>query len=94
MTTLASPGGSSRLTGEDLVRLKKYLIDNISRSIEAEGIAMDQREEFLKQRIQGIYEQANLKLPQDVRNSIFKESRAPSRPKNCSGHRFKSGSWH
>ena len=73
MTTLASAAGASRLTGQDIVRLKKYLIDNISRSIEAEGITIDQREEFTKQRIQGIYEQANLKLPQDVRNTIFKE---------------------
>jgi len=73
MTTLASAAGSSRLTGQDLVRLKKYLMDNISRSIESEAVTLEQREEFIKQRIQGIYEQANLKLPQDVRNSIFKE---------------------
>ena len=73
MTTLASAAGSSRLTGQDLVRLKKYLMDNISRSIEAEAVTIEQREEFIKQCIQGIYEQANLKLPQDVRNSIFKE---------------------
>ena len=73
MTTLASAGGPSRLTGQDLIRLKKYLIENISRSIEAEAITTDQREEFIKQRIQGIYEQANLKLPQDVRGMIFKE---------------------
>jgi len=73
MTTLASAAGSSRLTGQDLVRLKKYLMDNISRSIESEAVTIEQREDFIKQRIQGIYEQANLKLPQDVRNSIFKE---------------------
>ena len=73
MTTLASAGGPARLTGQDLIRLKKYLIENISRSIEGEGITVDQREEFIKQRIQGIYEQANLKLPQDVRGMIFKE---------------------
>ena len=74
MTTLASAaGGPSRLTAQDLVRLKKYLIENISRSIEAEAVTVDQREDFIKQRIQGIYEQANLKLPQDVRNMVFKE---------------------
>jgi len=74
MTTLSSAAaGSSRLTGQDLIRLKKYLIDNISRSIESEAVTMEEREEFIKQRIQGIYEQANLKLPPDVRNTIFKE---------------------
>ena len=73
MTRLSSAGGSSRLTSQDLVRLKKYLIDNISRAIEAEGIAANERDEFIKQQIEGIYNQANLKLPQDVRGMIFKE---------------------
>jgi len=73
MTTLSSAGGASRLTGQDLIRLKKYLIENVSRSIEAEGVSAEQREEFIKTRIQGVYEQANLKLPQDVQRMIFKE---------------------
>ena len=73
MTTLSSAGGVSRLTGQDIVKLKKFLIENISRAIESEGITADQRDEFIKQRIEGIYNQANLKLPQDVRGMIFKE---------------------
>jgi pilus assembly protein CpaF len=73
MTTLASAGGSSRLTSQDIIRLKKYLVDNLSRTIEAEGISSEQRDEFIKQGIESVYEQANLKLPQDVRNMIFKE---------------------
>ena len=73
MTTLSSAGGVSRLTGQDLVRLKKFLIENVSRSIEEEGVTAEQRDEFIKQRIEGIYNQANLKLPQDVRGMIFKE---------------------
>ena len=73
MATLSSAGGASRLTGQDIIRLKKYLVDNISVAIEAEGITAEQRDGFIKQSIEGIYEQANLKLPQDVRNMIFKE---------------------
>ena len=73
MTTLSSAGGVSRLTSQDLVRLKKFLIDNVSRAIEAEGIAATERDEFIKQQIEGIYDQANLKLPQDVRGMILKE---------------------
>jgi len=75
MTTLSSAAGASpsRLTGQDIVRLKKYLVDNISVAIEAEGITAEQRDGFIKQSIEGVYEQANLKLPQDVRNMIFKE---------------------
>jgi pilus assembly protein CpaF len=73
MTTLASAGGASRLTGQDIIRLKKYLVENISRAIEAEGVSAEQRDEFIKQSIESVYNQANLKLPQDVRNMIFKE---------------------
>lgn len=73
MTKLSSASGSARLTSQDLVRLKKYLIDNISRAIEAEGIAANERDRFIRQQIEGIYNQANLKLPQDVREMIFKE---------------------
>ena len=73
MTALSSAGGVSRLTGQDLVRLKKFLIENVSRSIEEEGVTTEQRDEFIKQHIEGIYNQANLKLPQDVRGMIFKE---------------------
>jgi len=73
MTTLSSAGGVSRLTNQDLVRLKKFLIENISRAIEEEGVTAEGRDEFIKQRIEGIYNQANLKLPQDVRGMIFKE---------------------
>jgi pilus assembly protein CpaF len=73
MTTLSSAGGASRLTGQDIIRLKKYLVDNISRAIEAEGTTAEQRSAFIKQGIEEVYAQANLKLPQDVRNMVFKE---------------------
>ncbi|MGB7873244.1 MAG: CpaF family protein [Anaerolineales bacterium] len=73
MTTLSSAGGVSRLTGQDIVKLKKFLIENISRAMESEEVTAEQRDEFTKQRIEGIYNQANLKLPQDVRGMIFKE---------------------
>jgi len=72
MTTPA-PGGVSRLSAQDLVRLKKYLLDNISRAIEAEGIKAEERNPFIKQRIEAVYDQANLKLPEDVRDMIFTE---------------------
>jgi pilus assembly protein CpaF len=73
MTTLSSAGGVSRLTSQDLVKLKKYLIDNVARTIEAEGVAAPERDDFIKQQIETIYDQANLKLPQDMRGMILKE---------------------
>ena len=73
MTTLSSAGGVSRLTGQDLVRLKKFLIENVSRAIEAEGVSANQRDDFIKRQIEAVYDQANLKLPQDLRGMILKE---------------------
>lgn len=73
MTTLSSAGGVSRLTSQDLVRLKKFLIDNVSRAIEAGGISAEHRDDFIRQQIETVYDQANLKLPQDVRGMILKE---------------------
>lgn len=70
MTTPA-PGGVSRLSAQDLARLKKYLLDNIARSIEAEGIKADERNAFIRQRIEAVYAQTNLKLPDTVRDMIF-----------------------
>jgi len=73
MTTLSSAGGVSRLTSQDLIKLKKFLIDNVSRAIEAEGIAAAQRDEYIRQQIEAVYDQANLKLPLDMRGMILKE---------------------
>lgn len=73
MTTPSSAGGVSHLTSQDLVKLKKYLIDNVARAIETEGIAATERDDFIKQQIETVYDQANLKLPQDFRGMILKE---------------------
>jgi len=70
MTQPASPG-SSRLTSQDLIRLKKYLSDNLARAVETEGIPAAQRTEFIQQQILQIYEQTQLKLPEDIRKQIF-----------------------
>ncbi len=71
--TAPAPDGVSRLSAQDLVRLKKYLLDNISRALESEGIKAEERNPFIKQRIEAVYAQANLKLPEDVRDMIFAE---------------------
>jgi pilus assembly protein CpaF len=72
MTSLSSPS-SSRLTGQDLIRLKKYLADNLMRALEQEGISFDQRANFVKQNIIHIYKQTQLNLPEDLRKQIFEQ---------------------
>lgn len=70
-----APASSSpqRLTGQDLVRLKKYLADNLSRALEMEGIPAAQRNTFVQQNIVRVYEQTQLKLPEDIKNEIFRQ---------------------
>ena len=70
MTTL-NAAGAVKLTGQDLSRLKKYLTDNLLRALEMEGIAAGQRDAFARQNIGKIFEQTQLKLPEDLRKQIF-----------------------
>ncbi len=70
---MTSPNSSSpgRLTGQDLSRLKKYLADNLMSALDAERIPVAQRAVFARQNIIHVYEQTNLKLPDDLRKQIF-----------------------
>lgn len=76
MTSLNSSGSSpapSRLTSQDLIRLKKYLADNLMRALEQEGIPVEQRSAFVNQNIALVYAQTQLKLPEDLRKQIFEQ---------------------
>jgi len=64
----AAPG---RLTSQDLIRLKKYLADNLMRALETEAISVEQRDSFIKQNIIHVYKQTQLNLPEDLRKQIF-----------------------
>ena len=70
MTTLNS-SAPGRLTSQDLIRLKKYLADNLMRALESEGVSVEQRAAFVQQNIIHVYEQTQLKLPDDLRKQIF-----------------------
>lgn len=72
MSRLKAAGGS-QLSSPDLLKLKYYLINTLSRDLESEGIAPEKREEFANKRLNEIYERANLRLPEDIRSHIFKE---------------------
>ena len=70
MTTL-NAAGAAKLTGQDLSRLKKYLSDNLLRALESEGVPVAQRDVFARQNINKVFEQTQLKLPEDLRKQIF-----------------------
>ncbi|MEN9562542.1 MAG: hypothetical protein RIR73_786 [Chloroflexota bacterium] len=74
MATNHQPSGiPQRLTGQDLVRLKKYLADNLLRALEMEGVEASQRPAFIQQNVGRIFETTQLKLPEDLKKDIFKQ---------------------
>ena len=73
MSMLSSSSGAARFTSQDLSRLKKHLADNLLRALEMEGIPVAQRNAFVKQNIIHVYEQTQLKLPDDLRKQIFEQ---------------------
>ena len=62
-----------QLTAADLLKFKKYLAENISRSLEGEPLQLGDRAEIVKQRLNDMYVQAKVALPEDIRKQIFNE---------------------
>jgi pilus assembly protein CpaF len=62
-----------QLTSADLLKFKKYLAENISRSLEGEVLQLGDRSEIVKQRLNDMYVQAKVTLPEDIRKQIFNE---------------------
>ncbi|HXF85996.1 MAG TPA: CpaF family protein [Anaerolineales bacterium] len=72
---MATPISSNftRLTSADLLKFKRYLVENVSRSLEGEPLIIGDRNELIKQRLNEVYAQTKVKLPDDIRGQIFNE---------------------
>jgi pilus assembly protein CpaF len=70
---MATPIASNftRLTSADLLKFKRYLIENVVRSMEGEELQLGNRQEAMKQRLQEVYIQTRVSLPEDIRKQIF-----------------------
>lgn len=70
---MATPIASNftRLTSADLLKFKRYLIENVVRSMEGEELQLGDRQESMRQRLQEIYTQTRVSLPEDIRKQIF-----------------------
>ena len=66
-------GASQRFTGQDLIRLKKYLADNLLRALETEGIEASQRPAFIQQNIGRVFDTTQLRFPEDLKKDIFRQ---------------------
>ena len=71
MTALKNP--SPGLTAADMVKFKNYLIENLSRTLEGQVIPADKQREFVAQSISEIYERAQLKLPDGIRQQLTRD---------------------
>lgn len=70
MSTLAQPS-ASRLQGPDLVKLKSYLINTVSRELEANPPPLDQRRKAVLECLNQVYAQTRVQLPETLRLQIF-----------------------
>ena len=72
---MATPISSNftRLTSADLLKFKRYLVENVSRSMEGETLQLGDRNEVLQQRLNEAYAQTRVSLPDDIRQQIFHE---------------------
>ena len=72
---MATPISSNftRLTAADLLKFKRYLVENVSRSMEGESLQLGDRNDIVKQRLQEAYVQTRVSLPDDLRQQVFSE---------------------
>jgi len=70
-TPLAS--NFNKLTAADLLKFKRYLVENVSRSLEGETLQLGDRAEIIKQKLAEVYAQTRVNLPDDMRRHLFVE---------------------
>src|SRR5450759_452993 len=72
MTAPAQPSNNP-LRSPDMKRLKAYLINNISRELEANPPLLQQRREVITQQLNQSYVDTKAQLPNSIRDQLFHE---------------------
>jgi len=70
---MTTPINSNRLTSADLLKFKRYLVENVSRSMEGEPLQLGDRAELIRQRLADVYAQTRVNLPEDMKAHLFHE---------------------
>ncbi len=63
----------TKLTSADLLKFKRYLIENVGRSMEGQELQLGDKTELMTQRLNEVYAQVKVNLPEDIRKQIFEE---------------------
>ena len=61
------PANFTRLTSADLLKFKRYLIENVGRSMEGMEPQFNERGDFMRQRLTEVCAQSRVNLPEDLR---------------------------
>jgi pilus assembly protein CpaF len=70
MTTPIS-SSFTKLTSADMLKFKRYLIEQVGRLLEGEQLNLGNQSDFIKQRLDEAYAQTKISLPEDLRKQIF-----------------------
>jgi len=70
---MAAPINSNRLTSADLLKFKRYLVENVSRIMEGEGLQLGDRAQLVRKHLTDVYAQVRVNLPEDMRKHLFDE---------------------
>lgn len=67
--------GSSGLSSADLLKLKTFVIDSLTRELEADNPPYDSREAFVMQKLDDIFARLGSKVPASIRQQLIQETR-------------------
>jgi len=70
---MATPINSNRLTSADLLKFKRYLVENVSRIMEGEPLQLGDRSELINKHLADVYAQTRVNLPDDMKLHLFHE---------------------
>ena len=71
--TMPSQQRSSRTQTPDLEKVKVYLINSLTRELEANPPPINRRREFITQKLKQVYEQTQIRLADTLRQQIFRD---------------------
>jgi pilus assembly protein CpaF len=71
--TLLSSGVSSGLSSEDILKLKHFVIENLTRDLEVENPPLDQRDAFVKKKLGEVFARLQAKVPESIRQQITRD---------------------
>ncbi len=71
--TLLSPSPAQGLSSADLLKLKHFVSDSLTRELESENPPYDQREAFVRQKLAEVFGRLKASVPDSIRQQITRE---------------------